>query len=179
MVKTNLNPSETETVVTTEQDFHKYVCFNYDYIQSSIKVGDRYYIKKIKTILNQSNQVHCGVEILSTSKRITNDVMTVAEDKGLSIWYQGTDSMHINFEDVETLAAAFKIKCNRDLIGEDMLQFHIDFDLDGACGDIYSIESYFLANEVYIDKLVSVVLPPTISDLTASRHYVSNTPQKA
>ena len=37
-----------------------------------------------------------------------------------------------------------------------MLQFHIDFDLDGACGDIYSTESYFLAKKVYIDKLESV-----------------------
>ena len=33
-----------------------------------------------------------------------------------------------------------------------MLQFRIDFDLDGACGDIYSTESYFLAKQVYIDK---------------------------
>ena len=37
-----------------------------------------------------------------------------------------------------------------------MSQFHIDFDLDGACGDIYSIESYFLAKKVYIDILESV-----------------------
>ena len=35
-------------------------------------------------------------------------------------------------------------------------QFHIDFDLDGACGDIYSTESYFLAKKVYTDKFESV-----------------------
>ena len=56
--KTILKPIETEIVAQTEQDFHKYVCFNYNYIQSSIKVGDRYYIKKIKTILNHCNYVH-------------------------------------------------------------------------------------------------------------------------
>ena len=39
--KTILKPIETETVVKTEQDFNKYVCFNYNCIQSSIKVGDR------------------------------------------------------------------------------------------------------------------------------------------
>ena len=49
--KTILKPIETETVVKTEQDFDKYVCFNYNYIQSSIKVGDRYFIKKIKQFL--------------------------------------------------------------------------------------------------------------------------------
>ena len=77
------------------------------------------------------------------SKRIMNEVMTLSEDLGLSIWYQDTDSMHINYEEVAALAIAFKEKCNRELIGEDMSQFHIDFDLAGACGEIYSTESYF------------------------------------
>ena len=49
--ETILKPIETETVVKTGQDFHKDVCLNYKYVQSSIKVGDRYYIKNIKTIL--------------------------------------------------------------------------------------------------------------------------------
>ena len=40
---TILKPIETETVVKKEDDYLKYVCFNYNYIQSSIKVGDRYY----------------------------------------------------------------------------------------------------------------------------------------
>ena len=154
--KTILKPIETETVVKPEQDYHKYVSFNYNYIQSSIKVGDRYYIKKIKAIINHFNYVHCGVEILSTSKRIMNEVMTLADDLGLSIWYQDTDSMHINYEEVELLAKEFKNKYNRDLIGDEMSQFHIDFDLYGACGEIYSNESYFLAKKVYIDKLESV-----------------------
>ena len=145
--KTILKPIETETVVKTEQDYHKYVSFNYNYIQSSIKVGDRYYIKKIKTILNHFNYAHCGVEILSTSKRIMNEVMTLAEDLGLSIWYQDTDSMHINYEEVELLAKGFNHTYNRDLIGDEMSQFHIDFDLDGASGDIHSTEAYFLAEE--------------------------------
>ena len=43
--KTILKPIETETIVKQEKDYHKYVSFNYNYIQSSVKVGDRYYIK--------------------------------------------------------------------------------------------------------------------------------------
>ena len=42
------------------------------------------------------------------SKRIMNEVMTLAEDEGLNIWYQDTDSMHINYEEIELLALAFK-----------------------------------------------------------------------
>ena len=134
--KTILKPIDTEIVVKTEQYYHNYVSFNYNCIQSSIKVGDRYYIKKIKTILNHFNYVHCGVEILSTSKRIMNEVMTLAEDLGLSIWYQDTDSMHINYEEVELLAMGFKKKYRREVISDEVSQFHVDFDLDDACGEI-------------------------------------------
>ena len=77
------------------------------------------------------------------SKRIMNEVMTLAEDEGLNIWYQDTDSMHINYEEVELLALAFNNKYNRDLIGEGMSQFYIDFGLDGACGEMNFTESCF------------------------------------
>ena len=50
--KTILKPIETETIVKQEKYYHKYVSFKYNYIQSSVQVGDRYYIKKIKSILN-------------------------------------------------------------------------------------------------------------------------------
>ena len=52
MFKQILEPIETETIVKQEKCYHKYVSFNYNYIQSSVKVGDRYYIKKMKSILN-------------------------------------------------------------------------------------------------------------------------------
>ena len=78
-----------------------------------------------------------------------NEVMCLAEDEGLSIWRQDTDSMHINDEEVELSALAFKSKYNRHLIGEDMSQFNIDFDLEGACGDIDSTESHLLAKKRY------------------------------
>ena len=113
-----------------------------------------------------------------------NQVMALAEGEGLNIQYQDTDIMHINYEEVETLAAAFKKKYNRELIGEGMLQFHIDFDLHGACGDIYSTESYFRAKNVYIEKSsvwmkTAILLQPTILDLKVSQHLVLNTNLKA
>ena len=106
--KTILKPIQTETIVKTSKDYEKYISFNYNFIESSIKVGDRYYIKKIKSVLNHFNYVHCGVEILSMSKRVMNEVMVLADDNKLNIWYQDTDSMHINYEEVETLAKLFK-----------------------------------------------------------------------
>ena len=73
--KTILKPIETETVVKRDYQFSKHVSYNYNFIQSAINVGDRYYIKKVKSILNHYNYVHCGVEILSMSKRIMNEVV--------------------------------------------------------------------------------------------------------
>ena len=98
--KTILKPIETETVVKTIDQYDKYISFNYNFMQSSIKAGDRYYIKKNQSVIDHYNYAHCGVEILSMSKRIMNEVMTLAEDNKLNIWYQDTDSMHINYEDV-------------------------------------------------------------------------------
>ena len=47
------------------------------------------------------NYCHCGVEILSMSKRIMNEVMSLTEDLDLKIFYKDTDSMHINYDEVE------------------------------------------------------------------------------
>ena len=161
--KTILKPIEVDTVVVPEWRFEKYINYNYNFIQSCIKVHDKYYVKKIKSIINHYNYCHCGVEILSMSKRIMNEVMCLAEDFKLSIYYQDTDSMHINYEDVEILEKEFKNKYDRELIGKGLGQFHIDFDMfddDGekitGLKDIYAKESYFLAKKVYIDKLEGI-----------------------
>ena len=66
--------------------------------------------KITKTIEEHYNMVHCGVEILSMSKRIMNEVMCLAEDKGLKIYYQDTDSMHIGVNHVKKLAKYYEVR---------------------------------------------------------------------
>ena len=161
--KTILKPIETDTKVICEKRWSRFVNMNYNYIQSSIEVNGKHYVKVIKSINNHYNYCHCGVEILSMSKRIMNEVMCLAEDFKLSIYYQDTDSMHINYEDVEILEKEFKNEYDRELIGKGLGQFHIDFDMfddDGekitGLKDIYAKESYFLAKKVYIDKLEGI-----------------------
>ena len=90
------------------------------------------------------------------SKRLMNEVMTLAEDEGHLVYYQDTDSMHINSEAVPPLAEAFRKKYGRELIGEEMGQYHVDFDLPGAACDIFSKESYFLGKKCYLDVLSSM-----------------------
>ena len=49
--KTIIKPIETDTVVIDNQNgFEKYMSYNHNYIESVLKVDDRYYIKKVKSL---------------------------------------------------------------------------------------------------------------------------------
>ena len=97
--------------------------------------------------MSHFNYVHCGVEILSMSKRIMNKMFSCADDCKVKIYYQDTDSIHMNYDDVPILCEYYKQKYNQELVGNGLGNFHIDFDLPGAVRDIYSKESYFLGNK--------------------------------
>lgn len=120
-----------------------------------------YIVEKYKTIEEHQSLPQIGVQVLSQSKRIMNQVMCLAEDLGLNIWYQDTDSMHINQEDITILEKTFKEKYGKNLIGSSLGQFHSDFDNKrydkgvqvGKYELVVSIESYFLGKKCYIDKL--------------------------
>lgn len=45
--------------------------------------------------------------ILDMSKRIMNEVMCLAEDLKINIYYQDTDSMHIEADKIEKLSDEF------------------------------------------------------------------------
>ena len=96
-----------------------------------------------------------GVQILSMSKRIMNEVMCLAEDLDIMIYYQDTDSMHIPVDKVPMLEQKYKEIYGRELRGSDMGQFHPDFESDKIHGDLKSIESYFLGKKAYCDKLTN------------------------
>ena len=80
----------------------------YNYIDSIIEVNGTFYIKKVKTILSHFNYVHCGVGILNMSKRIMNKVFSCADDCDIEMYYQDTDSIHLNYGDVDTVVKRYK-----------------------------------------------------------------------
>lgn len=136
MVNAILKPIQTDPVVIQEEDYNTYVSCNYDFIQSSVKVGTRSYVKTIKCIIEHFNYVHCGVQIVATSTRSMNEVVTLAEDEGFNLWYQDSDSVHTNYEEVHMLEQKIKEHRGRYLVGDEMGQFHIDFKLEKAKGEI-------------------------------------------
>ena len=133
----------------------KFLGKNYNYIKDFTDCGKVVIVKKHKSILEHYNNAHIGVEVLSKSKNIMNKVMCLGEDLGLKQYTQDTDSIHIDYDEVEILANEYRKKYNTELIGNDMGQFHIDFDLEGSVGDIWATDSIFLGKKCYIDKLES------------------------
>ena len=91
-----------------------------------------------------------GVQILSMSKRIMNEVMCTAEDLNIQIYYQDTDSMHIQKNKINDLANEYFKRFNRELIGKNLGQFHNDFD---EVTDGYSYKSVFVGKKMYVDLL--------------------------
>ncbi|ELP95316.1 DNA polymerase, partial [Entamoeba invadens IP1] len=89
-----------------------------------------------------------GVQTLTMSKRIMNEVVCLAEDLNIPIYYQDTDSMHILKSRITELENEYIKKYNKVLRGFDMGQFHPDFD--ELSGDVISIESYFLNKKNYL-----------------------------
>lgn len=163
--KTLLKPIENEVKYL---DFHgetpekikgetnKYIA---KYYNSVIEFSDmsetRKKVKLAKQIDKHFNHAHCGVEVLSMSKRIMNEVMCLAEDNDIDIYYQDTDSMHIKDAEVKKLAQLFHKKYGRELIGKELGQFHGDFNSDILQGNIVSREAIFLGKKAYLDVLVS------------------------
>jgi len=137
-------------------DYYNYVVSNAkDIVEYQRISDDMIVVTKRKSIMTHFNAVHLSAQILSMSKRIMNEVMCLAEDNDIPIYYQDTDSMHIDQHNITKLKDLFKETYERDLIGKNMGQFHSDFSVKGADKDyeIVAVESIFLGKKAYIDKL--------------------------
>lgn len=151
--KTMLKPIDSDTEIIYKKNWSKYLSKNYNFIKEFTETDKIIIVKKIKPINEHFNNVYCGVEILSMSKRIMNEVMYCAEDNKIDIYYTDTDSIHLKFNEVEKLEKLFSEKYGRELKGKNLGQFHIDFDLDGAIKNIKSKKGIFLGKKCYVDVL--------------------------
>ena len=137
--------------------YRRYLEKHYDEIIEDVEIGSSVHeIKRLRPTNTHFNNSLLGIQILSMSKRIMNEVMCLAYDIGCHIFYQDTDSMHIYKADLERLEKAYSDLYHRELKGKNMCQFHSDFPevKGGTPGEVpYAIESIFLMKKLYIDKL--------------------------
>ena len=137
--------------------------YSYEYLDN-----DMVKYKKMNDIDLHYNAIHVSSEILSMSKKIMNEIMYLAEDNNINIYYTDTDSMHIDYNDIDKLSNLYKEKFNDselhnngELIGKKLCQFHSDFDSkiiskQSKKDDIVAIESIFLGAKCYIDKITNL-----------------------
>ena len=129
----------------------KYLIKNSSKIISYIQVNKNLYAIKVgQQIDTFYTNTLLGVQILSMSKRIMNEVMCTAEDIGIKIYYQDTDSMHIQKNKIDDLATEYKKRYGRELIGKNLGQFHNDFD---EVENGYAYKSIFVGKKMYVDML--------------------------
>jgi len=163
--KTIINKSDTKTYFiynTVEgkennQNIDSYVCNNFNTIKGYVQINDNQTQVTRNEIDVSYNLAHVGVLILSYSKRIMNEVMGLASDNKIDIYYQDTDSMHLKNKDISKLEELFFNKYNRQIRGENMSQFHSDFKLGGSKKgvEVVAVKSLFLGKKSYIDVLQS------------------------
>jgi len=174
-----MKPIEDEIKIF--DDTHKlnvFISRNYNWVKEYTQMGDKTIVKVVKSLDEHYNIAHVGVSILSMSKRIMNEVMCLAEDNNIEMFYQDTDSIHLYDKDINKLSSSYQALYNRELIGKGMGQFHSDFDGEIYCEengniiadkklgkkfykkiemeDVYAINSIFLGKKCYIDELECV-----------------------
>ena len=151
-----LKPIDTEYKYISNSKYKEFISNNYNWVKDAdfCKESNTWRIKLIKAINEHFNLVHCGVEVLSTSKKIMNEVMCLASDLDIDMYYTDTDSIHIDNSKINYLADEYKKIHNRDLIGKNMSMFHSDFSSDILKGEITAQRSIFLGKKCYVDELV-------------------------
>ena len=86
-----------------------FVSRNYNWIEEIVEIDDcnKKKVKMLKPISEHTNICQVGSSVLSWSKRIMNEVMCLAEDNNIDMFYQDTDSIHIYQDNIQQLGYLF------------------------------------------------------------------------
>lgn len=167
--KTIMKSQDTQTIyIQGKEEVKKYILKNYQHINQAVfklvnTEKDIYIVKKKKPIDDHYNMCHIGSEILSMSKRIMNEVMCLAQNNECKIFYQDTDSMHIDNNSIPLLNEKFMEKYKRTLVGKNLGQFHCDFaeayvkKSDGTGIMVkaeHSVNTIIIGKKSYFDKVL-------------------------
>ena len=151
--KTIMKKSNERSYFITKNKFDDYIYNNFGLLKEYEVLTDYRYKVVLKDFDAGYSLNHCGVSILSMSKRIMNEVFYIMDEYKLPMYYTDTDSIHMNDADVEILGKEFKKVFGRDLIGKHLGQFHSDFDMKGSKTDPVSVWNVSLGPKCYMDVL--------------------------
>ena len=136
--KTLLKPFDTKTEYINNSKYKDYISRNYNWIKEAeyIEEKNEWKITSHSPINKHYNLVHCGIEVLSTSKKIMNSVMCLAEDLNIDMYYTDTDSIAIDNSKLPLLEEEYEKINGKKLCGDNMGQFNTDFSSDTIIDNI-------------------------------------------
>ncbi len=123
-----------------------------------MKMNEHCYILKMKKdgielAAENWGLTYLGTMILAMSKRIMNEVFYAARAADVPIYYQDTDSIHLAKKDLNKLECKFEELYGRKIKGNDMGNFHVDFDPINGDSDVCSKRCIILGKKCYLDVL--------------------------
>ena len=126
---------EKTKIISGKQEIETYISRNYNEIKHITYYDTREKREKARISVSSGrkahfNLPHLGGLILSMSKRIMNEVICLAEDNKINIYYQDTDSIHLKLADIDKLKLLYYNKYNRVLEGKSLGQFHTDLKME-------------------------------------------------
>ena len=161
LIKLILNSAYGKTIQKTSnqqiiyRDSEEYIAKYYDVITEYRSKGRGQY-RIVKNVIDNSyNLGHVGVQILSMSKRIMNEIFDIFNTLNIPVLYTDTDSLHCINNGLQSVRFEYARIYKRDLIGSSLGQLQHDFTLENAPDkkEIYASDSIFLGRKCYIDKI--------------------------
>jgi hypothetical protein len=185
--KTIMKASNTRTIYRAKDEIEDYISKNFDALKRCDynNTKDRARIEEWCSVSEHFSSPQVGSEILSYSKRVMNRLMCCAEDIGVKIFYQDTDSVHMRFEDVAKVEEAYFKKYGLVLDGSALGNFHIDLESDaidkrakelnlkeGKDYDLVSQNALFLNKKDYCESMIGLMKDGTLMKTTDGNDLV-------
>ena len=156
--KTILKPIDERYKFIPSNQVHDYLRRRYNYVKeiTGIDGARRCVAKEVKPYNKHFNFVSFGVNVLSMSKRIMNEMIYTLEDLGFVPKYSDTDSFFVEQRALPLLVHEFKRRYGRELIGKALGQFHCDSPSFGSTDEMPIItRSIFVFKKCYVCQLLN------------------------
>lgn len=151
-------PINLHHVFKKEKDIQEYYARKHHWIDKYTLLGTTYFIdttetkyveiQERKSLFDTSSCPHIAAEILAWSKRHMNEIMYLADDLNIPIYYTDTDSIHLPRKNIDLLGKEYYKLFNKPLFGDKLGQCSSEW-----AKDIYSIFGAFLGKKIYLDIL--------------------------
>ena len=150
--KTAMKRSDSKITYVPSENFDEYLYENFGTVKEISNI-DYPQVRVTQSDYDNSFSLnHVAVSILSTSKRIMNEVFHCMDECKMPMYYTDTDSIHMLDKDVNPLSEKFTELYGKELIGKSLGQFHTDFEMKG-CDDVFSTYNITLGPKSYFDIL--------------------------